>query len=153
MQVSDLEASAKIHKSAFIRQEQSFQWLQCHLNAFPYCFCFVTESEKGILGYIIWTQKSGFRKEVVLELEQLAILESEQGKGIGRGLITESLALIKKHLSSHDCSLKNILVSTRHDNSAQKLYQSVLGAEVEAMLTDLYSADEVIMIARNMNFQ
>ena len=42
------------------------------------------------------------------------------------------------------------MVTTRADNAAQRLYKRVLGAEVEATITNLYSADEVIMIARNV---
>ncbi|KDE41433.1 Acetyltransferase [Nitrincola lacisaponensis] len=47
--------------------------------------------------------------------------------------------------------LQHILVTTRADNHAQRLYKEVLGAEVEATLTNLYSADEVIMVARDVN--
>lgn len=46
--------------------------------------------------------------------------------------------------------LKHILVTTRADSYAQRLYKNVLGAEVEAALANLYSADEVIMVARNI---
>jgi ribosomal protein S18 acetylase RimI-like enzyme len=42
------------------------------------------------------------------------------------------------------------LVSTRTDNQAQKLYRKVLGAEVEATIKNLYSADEVYMVARHV---
>lgn len=33
---------------------------------------------------------------------------------------------------------------------AQSLYRSALGAEVVATIADLYSADEVFMLARNV---
>ncbi|MEF1228663.1 N-acetyltransferase, partial [Vibrio fortis] len=33
---------------------------------------------------------------------------------------------------------------------AQQLYKSTLGAEVETTISNLYSADEVLMIARNV---
>jgi hypothetical protein len=40
-------------------------------------------------------------------------------------------------------------VTTRTDNHAQRLYRKALGATPEAVIQDLYSADEVIMVARN----
>ncbi|CCN70093.1 3-oxoacyl-(Acyl carrier protein) synthase (fragment) [Vibrio nigripulchritudo SFn118] len=105
-----------------------------------------------MVGYIIWVQKSGFRPEAVLELEleQLAVSPKSQGQGIGRMLIKKSLPLVKEQLSSQGSVLKHILVTTRADNFAQKLYQSKLGAQVETTISNLYSADEVLMIARNV---
>ena len=43
-----------------------------------------------------------------------------------------------------------IIVATRVDNHAQKIYKNTLGAETEATIRDLYSADEVFMILRNI---
>ena len=113
--------------------------------------CYVQEHEGTIVGYIIWGQKSGFRPRVVLELEQIAIHPTVQGKGLGQKLIEQSLELVKSQLAKRDATLKHILVSTRADNAAQKLYRRVLGAEVEATLTNLFSADEVYMVARNVD--
>ncbi|MEC4678069.1 MAG: N-acetyltransferase, partial [Nitrospirota bacterium] len=47
-------------------------------------------------------------------------------------------------------TLKHIIISTRADNHAQKLYKQALGAEVEAKISKLYSDDEVFMVARNV---
>jgi hypothetical protein len=41
------------------------------------------------------------------------------------------------------------VVTTRADNDAQALYRTTLGAEVEAVIKNLYSADEVFMAARH----
>lgn len=112
---------------------------------------FVTEDYNGIIGYIIWTQKSGFRPEAVLEIEQLAVSPDHQAKGTGRSLILNSLPLVKAKLAENNSLLKHILVTTRADNFAQKLYKSTLGAEVEATISNLYSADEVLMITRNVS--
>lgn len=95
--------------------------------------------------------KSGFRPEVVLELEQLAVSPESQKKGIGRALIMESLPLVKRQLALKNAVLKTILVTTRTDNYAQELYKSTIGAEVETVISNLYSADEVLMIARNLS--
>lgn len=87
----------------------------------------------------------------MLELEQLAVEPSYQGQGIGRQLLTDSLPLVKEQLCNQGSTLKHILITTRADNRAQNLYRQALGAEVEATLSDLYSADEVIMIARHID--
>lgn len=73
-----------------------------------------------------------------------------QGQGIGRNLIEKSLPLVKEELAKKSSTLKHIMVTTRADNHAQELYKSTLGAEVEATISNLYSADEVLMIARNV---
>jgi len=150
MAESDIENVAKAHELAFSRQTLSKEWLTCALNAYPRNLCYLIEVENQVLGYIIWGQKSGFRPEVVLELEQIAVLPSYQGQGIGQVLITRSLDLVREHLALREARLKHILVSTRADNHAQSLYKKVLGAKVEATIENLFSADEVYMVARNV---
>lgn len=149
MTVQDLPRAATIHAAAFPRQEGSAAWLSCTLQAFPRTLCFVIEQEKDVIGYIVWAQKSGFRREVVLELEQIAIAPAQQNLGFGQHLIAGSLSRVRGYLSTAGSSLKHILVSTRADNHAQKIYRKVLGAEVEATLSNLFSADEVYMVARD----
>ena len=153
MAKSDLEGAASVHKLAFIRQKNSLEWIKCNFNAFPRFLNFVAEKNGEVAGYIIWVQKSGFRPEAVIELEQLAVLPNFQGQGIGRKLINESLPLVKNQLLLNGSILKHILVTTRADNFAQQLYKKTLGAEIETTIKDLYSDDEVLMIARNVSTQ
>ena len=153
MEQSDLAAAAEIYQATFIRQSHSLEWLQCNLNAFPRYMMFVAQGDNEILGFITWAQKSGFRREVVLELELLAVKPSCQGKGVGKKLIVDSLPLVKTLLAKKDAVLKHVLVTTRADNYAQELYNRALGAEIEATISNLYSADEVLMIARNVGTQ
>ncbi|MEZ8119075.1 GNAT family N-acetyltransferase [Vibrio splendidus] len=150
MTEADLDGAALVHQATFVRQHNSKTWLQCNLNAAPRFLNFVAESEGEVVGYIIWVQKSGFRREAVLELEQLAVLPSAQGQGLGKTLILDSLSQVKQYLADQGSMLKHVLVTTRADNFAQKLYQSTLGAEIETTISNLYSADEVLMIARNV---
>ncbi len=112
---------------------------------------YVAVDGPDIIGYIHWTQKSGFRPEVVLELEQIAVLPGAQGRGVGRDLIDGSLPMVREQLDTRGAILKHIIVTTRADNYAQSLYRDALGAEVECTIRGLYSADEVIMIARNVD--
>ncbi len=150
MNKQDLKAAALIHSECFSRQRSSFEWLSCSMEAFPRTLCFVVEDESQILGYVIWGQKSGFRPEVVIELEQIAVSLNHQGHGVGSQLIRKSLALVNKQLNSMGSELKHLIVSTRADNHAQQLYQNTLGAKLEATISNLYSADEVYMVARNI---
>ncbi len=150
MKSNDLEGAAQVHQLAFTRQKDSLAWLQCNLNATPRFLNFVVVVDEQVVGYIVWVQKSGFRQEAVMELEQLAVSPEFQGQSIGRRLITESLTLVKAHLIENGSRLKHILVTTRADNHAQKLYKETLGAKVETTIANLYSADEVLMIARNV---
>ncbi|NNK95049.1 MAG: GNAT family N-acetyltransferase [Desulfobacterales bacterium] len=151
LQKQDIEKTAKVHKAAFVRQELSDEWIRSNSKAFPRVLYYVAEiHDNEIVGYIHWSQKSGFRQEVVLELEQLAVLPEYHGKGIGTRLIKESLPQINCQLATRDATIKHVIVTTRSDNYAQKLYQKTLGAEVEATISNPYSADEVFMVARNI---
>lgn len=150
MNADDLAQAAEIHQEIFSRQSRSFEWLDCTLKAFPRMLCFVAIEQNRIEGYIIWAQKSGFRPEAVIELDQIAVKQTSQRKGIGKALIEQSLPLVRRQLATLDTQLKHVIVTTRADNYAQSLYKKTLGAEVEATISNLYSADEVIMIARNI---
>ncbi len=151
MHHEDIDVVAKIHTQQFPRQNNSHGWISCNFAAFPRIMFFVARDEKdNVVGYIEWLQKSGFRQESVIELEQIAVLKNYQGKGIGTKLIKESLTHIKAYLADNNSSLKAVLVSTRTDNQAKALYRKALGAEEVAVIKDLYSADEVVMLARNI---
>jgi ribosomal protein S18 acetylase RimI-like enzyme len=151
--IADLEAIAEIHRRAFTRQAGSREWIECNFRAYPRIQYFIAEHEGQIAGFIEWMQKSGFRKDVVLELEQMAVDPAHQGKGVGRILIVESLSLVAQQLAERGAKLKHVIVTTRADNYAKRLYESSLNAKVEASISNLYSADEVLMIARDLQFK
>ena len=149
MTQKDIQTVAHIHSEAFSRQFASTKWVTCNFNAHPRILMYVAIAENDqVVGYIQWLQKSGFRKEAVLELEQIAVLPKFQGKKIGTALIEQSLYLVKIFLEKENAILKAILVTTRADNDAQKLYARVLKAKVTATISNLYSADEVVMVAK-----
>jgi ribosomal protein S18 acetylase RimI-like enzyme len=150
---SDIESIADIHSKVFSRQADSLLWVSCNFKAFPRISFFVAELDRQVVGYIQWIEKSGFRKEAVLELEQIAVLPDMQGKKIGTSLINQSVALIQKRLATRNASLKHVLVSTRDDNPAKQLYANTLNAKAEYTISNLYSADEVMMISRNINIE
>lgn len=149
MHQSDIKAVSKIHRQQFPRQRNSEQWVSCNFAAFPRIMMYVARDKKDrVVGYIQWCHKSGFRNDSVIELEQIAVEESYQGEGIGTNLINQSLKYVKNFLSDTGSALKAIIVTTRTDNIAQKLYQKTLRANVIATIENLYSHDEVIMMAR-----
>ena len=94
MDDKDLKEASLVHKEAFEPQCLSYEWLECNLNAYPQIICYVV-IKNSIVGYIIWSQKSGFRQETVLELKQIAILKKYHGQGIGRKLIEDSLPTVR----------------------------------------------------------
>lgn len=144
----DLGVIAGIHAEAFTRQQLSEQWIKCNFNAYPLKRFFIVEIAGQIIGYILWSEKSGFRQEPVIELEQMAVTREHQGKGVGSTLILESLQNVKNAIASRGATVKTILVTTRTDNAAQRLYRKTLGVNAIAIIPALYSADEVIMIAK-----
>ncbi len=149
MTEADIAAVAAIHKTVFKRQLDSVAWVTCNFRAYPRILYFVAELNGAVVGFVEWIQKSGFRKEVVLEIEQLGTSPDCQGQGVGAALIKKSLEQVARTLKRRGACIKNIVVTTRTDNHAQRLYRKVLGAEPQAVIKDLYSADEVIMVARN----
>ena len=137
-----------IHREAFTRQQNSEQWVTSTLAAEPRFYCYVVEVGAEMAGYIFWAQKSGFRSEVVLELDQVAVLKRYQGKGYAEKLIRESMELVEHQLAETGQKIKAVLVSTRADNLAQRLYTKILGVKTVAQIDDLYSASEVIMVSK-----
>jgi ribosomal protein S18 acetylase RimI-like enzyme len=146
---SDLDAIADIHAQAFVRQQHSKEWLACNARAHPRMRLYVAELEAEVRGFILWTEKSGFREGAVLELEQIAVAAAYRKRGIGEALVTQSLADVAKQLAARSATIRAVVVSTRADNDAQRLYRKTLGAEIEAKVPSLYSGDEVLMVARN----
>jgi len=151
MKEKDIAETAEIHSKTFMRQSLSYEWISCNFKAFPRIKYFVAEIEEKIVGYVQWIEKSGFRKDIVLELEQIAVLPSMQGMGIGTALINQSLPTIKDELKKRNAHIKHIMVTTRDDNPAQRLYAKTLNAKVESTISNLFSSDEVLMISRNVS--
>ena len=143
----DIAAVAALHRDAFPRQMDSVAWVSATLAASPRLLAYVLEQDQAVAGYVFWAQKSGIRPAAVLEIEQIVVSARMQGIGLGERLIRESLSLVAARLRANGQSVRSILVSTRADNRAQRIYARVLGARVVAEVEDLYSATEVFMVA------
>lgn len=144
---NDLLSVVEIHRKSFPRQGFSADWIGSLFRCFPRTQIYVVDLAGQIIGYSAWTEKSGFRKESVFELEQIAVAEKFRGQGFGKFLIEESLKMVKICLEERGSSLKAILISTRTDNEAQRLYRKVLLVETIAIVPGLYSGDEVLLRA------
>lgn len=145
----DLDAVAAVHAEAFPRQSLSREWIAANAGAYPRARYFVAEEGAEVVGYVLWLEKSGFRHAVVLELEQIAVAASHRRRGVGEALIRQSLLDVRRQIEIRGSTISAVMVTTRADNRAKGLYERVLGAKVEATISGLFAADEVIMVAKN----
>ena len=150
MTEDDIDQAAQVHAAAFPRQTFSRDWVQCGFRAFPKIQFFVAERNGEIVGVAFWTEKSGFRKEAIVELEQIAVHPSMQGQGIGTALIQQSLPPVAAKIAERGACLKHLLVNTRADNYAQQLYEKAMGAVPAATISGMFPVDEVYMIAKDV---
>jgi ribosomal protein S18 acetylase RimI-like enzyme len=82
-------------------------------------------------------------------LEQIAVSKMYRGKGIASKLIVESLRMLNRdYITARGSRIKLVIVTTASNNSAKRLYERVLNAREVAVIKDLYSNDESILIAR-----
>jgi ribosomal protein S18 acetylase RimI-like enzyme len=108
----------------------------------------VAESDLSVVGYILWMERGGFRRESVWELEQIAVSPSHRSQGIGAQLIVRSLSEIRMKLKRRGARLKLVEVTTGSHQNAIRLYQRSLGAKVTCKIPNMYRGDEYILVAR-----
>jgi len=150
-QKKDLKQIAEIASENFFGlkgKKDAIKWVACNFNAFPRMQYFIAKNKKEIIGYILWVEKGGFRKESVWELEQIAVKKAFQGQGTGSQLVKKSFLEIKNYLKKRKSFLKLVEVTAGSQNQAQNLYKKTLGAKPECIIKDWLRSDEVIMIAR-----
>lgn len=151
MRDEDIGAVARIYLKCF-RGMREFKitrrWITSRYRGFPTNQYFVATMDKKVVGYIQWSELGGFRKQAVIELEQIAVSPDQQGKGIGGRIVRESLKEMSRYMRSRKSSIKLVKVTTGTSNEAQKLYRKELNAKPVAVIPDFFRSDEVIMIAR-----
>jgi GNAT superfamily N-acetyltransferase len=151
MRDRDIDAVTKIYLQCFrgMRDRRTAKkWITLKHRSFPACQYFVAVLNRKIVGYIQWAELGGFRKEAVIELEQVAVRPDRQGRGMGGKIVRESLKAMAQHTKSRKSSLKLVKVTTGTANEAQRLYRKELNAKPVAVIPDFFRSDEVIMIAR-----
>lgn len=138
---------AAIHAACFPRQSRSLEWIGCHIAAFPSKRVFAARFGGKIVGYAVWGEKSGFRNQAIIELEQIAVLPDWQGRGIATRMIEVSQDAVLSAIAERDATVRAVMVTTRSDNAAQRLYRRVLGVEPVATIPRLFGGvDEVVML-------
>ena len=148
---ADLAGIAAVGAEAFsgLRPiSEARRWVEACWRAGPRMQYWVAVSEDTVVGYILWLEKGGFRKEAVLELEQVAVRAADRGRGVGEVLIRTSIAALRQGLRSRGARLKLIEVTTGSEQGALGFYARVLGTEVAARIPDFFRGDEYILIAR-----
>lgn len=147
----DLEAIASIGSEAFsgLRPlSEGRRWVEACWRAAPRMQYWVAGRSGTILAYILWLEKGGFRREAVLELEQVAVRSELRGQGIGEALIRASLDGVRRSLATRGSRLKLVEVTTGSEQGAVGFYARALGTEVAATIPDVFRGDEYILIAR-----
>ena len=124
------------------------RWVEACWRAAPRMRYWVAVRSGTVEGYILWMEKGGFRRDAVLELEQVAVRAALRGQGIGEALIRTSLDALRESLRARGSRLKLIEVTTGSEQGAIGFYARVLGTEVAAKISDFFRGDEYILIAR-----
>lgn len=155
MKEDDIDDVAKIYRECFHGMkdiDEIKEWIFLKYISYPVNRYYVIE-EDDIKGYILWIELGGFRKEAVIELEQIAVTPEAQGKGLGSMLIKESLRDVIREIDARGSTLKLVKVTTGTDNKAQILYKKTLNANPAAVIPDMFRGDEVILIARSNDLE
>lgn len=148
---SDLPGIATIGSESFSGLRPlaaATRWVQACWAARPRMRYWVAERLGGIVAYILWMEKGGFRRDAVVELEQIAVQPSLRGQGVGGELIRRSLDQLTRLVEAEGRRVKVIEVTTGSEQGAVEFYRRTLGAEVVAKIPGLFRGDEFILVAR-----
>ena len=145
----DLEEIAAIHAAAFPRQGQSKLFVDCMLAAYPLTRVFVALADQAIIGYAIWTEKSGFRERVVLEIAQVAVAEPHRRQGQGMRLLLESFLIAKQMIAERGGRITSIITSTAADNPAVTIYRRLFNMQQVATIRGMFAQPEIILLGKH----
>ncbi|MGI0131390.1 MAG: GNAT family N-acetyltransferase [Thermoplasmata archaeon] len=147
----DLDEIAAIGSEAFSGLRPAAdgrRWVASCWRASPRMQYWVAVRSGAVIAYILWLEKGGFRREAVLELEQVAVRPALRGQGVGEALIRGSLEGLRVALRARGSRLKLVEVTTGSEQGAVGFYARVLGTEVAGQIPDFFRGDEFILIAR-----
>lgn len=118
IQLIDLAQIAQINKDVFagsVHVHSAFEWIHTLCKARPIYQYYVitnTTDKQAVLGYAGWQVHGGWdRIEPVIELDQIGIAKSAQGKGLGEELIRSSLAELAPWLAHRSAGCKGIITA------------------------------------------
>lgn len=151
LEAADIPQAAEVHRLAFPRQGHNLEWVKCCFASFPKSQCFVAEVEGKMVGLMICTEKSGFRKEAIIDVEQGCVLPEYQGKGIGTSLLMQALPMIAALISERGDVLTTLYGNTRADNALAVGISKTFGAEVVSRVSGIFPADEIFVVVRDVS--
>jgi ribosomal protein S18 acetylase RimI-like enzyme len=128
--------------------EEGTRWVRACWAAQPRMQYWVAERLDRPIAYILWVEKGGFRREAVVELEQIAVGSTLRGRGVGGTLVKESLDQLRQGIEREGRRIKIIEVTTGSEQGAIDFYRRTLGAEVVAKIPDFFRGDEYLLVAR-----
>lgn len=140
-----LDEISLVYGSCFSNERIHSVWIESSFNSFPRAVYYVIEIEHVIVGYILWAVKNGFRDACIAELEQLAVMPNNRGKGLARALIAQSFLLFQQHVVNAGFKVGSVIVTTTEGNSAEKLYINTLDVKNVAVLKGYGDANEIIL--------
>lgn len=144
----DLPSIYGVYANCFPREKLHDEWVNANFSAFPRMRYYVAIVDGVMVGYALWSIKSGFRDKSIVELEQLAVVPECRGQGVGKQLLEQSFDQFKFYLKEKNIEIKAVYLTTRDGNSAESLYRKVFSVEREGIIKNYGSGDEVILFKR-----
>ena len=93
----------------------------------------VAEEDNKIVGITTW-QMHGLPKHQLAELDRIAVLKTQQGKGLGKQLFEALLKEASKEYEKHNQNLRKLYLLTHADNEQAQQFYKKLGMQHEATL-------------------
>ncbi len=156
-QENDLPHIARINAEVFLgdrdHPESAKGWSDCWFRAFPLYQYFVAEEDEVVVGYAGWQAHGGFhRAEPVIELDQIGICKSAQGKGIGQELMRSNMrALVDWTKESNDrieSHVSFVVWVYAFNFNAINAYAQVFGEGIQGSRTQFGNRAEVMLRSR-----
>ena len=110
-----------------LSQDEMEDWLKNSARP-PYLECFVAEGpNEEIVGFISWGLSDMYDKQIILEIEMIAVEQQFHRKGIGSRLLRETLARVKDIWKKGELEVVTVRVETDGDNRiAQNFFSKIL---------------------------
>lgn len=96
---------------------------------------------KKVVGFTSWLTH-GLEKHGLAELDRIAVLEGERGKGTGKKLFNFLVKEARKYYKKRNSRLRKLFILTHESNAKAQAFYSSLGLKHETTLKDHYYSGE-----------
>lgn len=121
--------AAIIQKEVYdeLTQDEMEDWLRKSAEP-PYLECFVAKKPGGeIVGFISWGLSDMYNKQIILEIEMIAVEKESQRKGVGSQLLRKTFQRVRNIWKKGELDIVTVRVETDGDNRiAQNFFSKVL---------------------------